>query len=189
MTMVADIITKVKSRYRITGTSLDTDIDDCADTAIELLAPYVKKSVVDTSLTLDSTAETITIPTAGADLRRLEIKDSGTGYWHKVESYRKDGDTVYFQETLSAGSQVRLFLRVPFTVATSEEIPFQFRQVLFDLASAEFASLLAGDKARYNVYSQSNGARAVDNMLDMADFYERRAMTRLNRLDTSEALS
>ena len=172
----------VKRKYRITVSTLDTDIQKCVEDAVPLLAPYVKKTAVDTSLTATSETESLTIPTSGADLRKLMIDG------HTFDSYFKDGDIVYLTDYPPAGA-VKLFLRVPYEVADIEDIPFTYQTAMIELSCAQFATLLAGSKSAYNIYSQANGARSVDNMLDLAEWYEDRAERRLLKLGGSEALS
>ena len=183
----ADIVTAVKRKYRITGATLDSDIAEAVVFAVDSLAPYIKRVSVDTSLTANRTTESVTVPVAGADVRKIYTKGS-SGYWQQFSDYTKDGDLILFTSWLEDSTQIRLHLRTPFTIATIAQIPLSYKQAVIRLACSEFATMLAGDKSRYNIYAQSNGARAVDNMLDLADYYETKAEKVLLSLGVSEAL-
>lgn len=185
----ASLILAIKRKFRLTGATLDTDITASITLAVNSLAPYIKKSVVDSSLTANSTDDFLTIPVAytGADLTNIFVKESN-GLWRKFVDYSKDGDIIYLREYLDNASSIRLHLRVPFTFAQVATIPLAYSRALVELSCAEFATMLAGDKSSYNIYAQSNGARAVDNMLDLAEYYERTAERRLIKLNAGESV-
>lgn len=183
----ADIRNAVKRKYRITAATLDTDINEAVAIAVEALAPFVKQSTVNNALTANSDTDSLTIPVAGADLVKIYTKGS-SGVFEKFDSYSKHGDVIYLRSWLEDATAIRLHLKIPFTVATLAAVPVAFKRSIVDLACGEFATMLAGDKSRYNIYSQSNGARAVSNMLDLAEFYEAKATRQLVRLASGEAL-
>lgn len=178
---------RVKSRFRITGAILDDDIEDCVTDALSYLAPFIQESVVDETLTADSNTETLTIPTAGATLRRMSLRSGTSGLFQPFNDYYVEGDVIYLQSYADDATTVRLHLSVPYSVVA--DLPATFSQILLLYSCSEFASLLAGDKSRYNIYSQSTGARGVDNMSDLADFYENRGERLARKLATSEVIS
>jgi len=178
---------EVVRKFRIVGSALNADIDECVVIAVESLSPYIKKSVTDTSLTATSSTDSLTIPTAGADLEKIYVKGS-SGLWQKYDDYSKIGDVIYLRSWLDASTSIRLHLKVPYVIGDLANIPYPYKRPLIELACAEFATMLAGDKSRYNIYAQSNGARAVDNMLDLAGFYEEKARRALVLIGGGESL-
>lgn len=185
----ASLILAIKRKFRLTGTTLDADITAAITLAVHSLAPYIKKSIVDSSLTANSTTDSLTIPVAytGADLTNIFVKESD-GIWRKFVNYSKYDDVIYLREYLDDATSIRLHLKVPFTYAQVATIPLAYCRPLIELSCAEFATMLAGDKSAYNIYAQSNGARAVDNMLDLAEYYERTAERRLIKLNAGESV-
>lgn len=180
----------VKRKFKITVATLNDDIDECVSTAVDLLSPYVKRPVVDETLTGVSSSTDSLTPTAlvdDVDIRSMYVKSNEL--WEKYDNYRVDGNMILLKSWLEDGSDVRLFLKVPFTIADIEDIPAVVTRPMVELACAEFATMLAGDKSRYNIYSQATGARAVDNMIDLAEYYEGRAERRLQKLSDGEGLS
>lgn len=183
----ANLRAEIIRRFRIVGSTLNADIDECVIIAVESLSPYIKKSTVDTSLTAQSTTDSLTIPAAGADLEKVYTKGTSNS-WEKFDDWTRMGDVIYLRSWLEDSTSVRLHLKVPYVIGDLSVIPQPFKRPIIDIASGEFATMLAGDKVRYNIYAQSNGARAVDNMLDLATYYEEKARRQLVLLGGGEAL-
>lgn len=185
-----DLEDLVKKKFRIQGSDLDEDISDSVEAAVDTLSPYVEKAVTNDEATADSDDQSFDLPSAvsGADLIAIFSKSSGD-IWTKFSDYVKFEDTIYLKAWVEDGTQFRLHVRQPFTIDDIADVPIKYKRGLVDAACAEFATVLAGDKTKYNIYAQSNGARAVDNMLDLADYYERKAVRRFERLSAGEALS
>lgn len=197
----SDLVAAVKSKFRITISDLDTDVTDCVQTSLDLLTPSLKSTIIDESVTLTSSDSSIDISDLTSlddyteqtieqfvDLVSVFIKDSSSDDWQHFTDYSRSGNMIYLRRYLNAS--VRLVLRAPITdIANVASLPAPYSRVLIDLACAEFCTLLAGDKSCYNIYAQTNGARAVDNMLDLSDFYTNRAERRLNKINSGDYAS
>lgn len=187
----AEARTSIKRKFKITGSTLDTDIDEAVATAVDLLAPFIKKPIIDTYNVASGSDTQYLEPvllTTDADLIAVNIT-GGSTINEPFTDYTRRGNRILLKQWLADDTDVTLFLEVPYTITTIADIPRMYTRPMIELASAEFATTLAGDKSRYNIYSQQTGARGVDNMLDLAEYYETRALQRLQRFSDGGGIS
>ena len=181
-------LAKVKKKFNLSSvTTFDTIITDCIETASLLLAPYVNKPLtVDTSVSLASTDTSFTLPVAGSTVRRIHLvlSDGHEVLW---TDWTQHGDTILLTDNLPGSCTVHLYADGDYEAA--DTVDLRFAPAWIDWACSEFATTLAGDKTSYNTYSQTTGARSVDNMLDLAEFYEQRAERRIIRVADAEGLN
>jgi len=172
----------VKRRLDIdqSDTTFDTSIDEFVLSSVKRLYPIAQREIpIQTvNLTVDSYGEAIvdlsTITTPVLAARKVEISN---GYgWSEANDNYHHGTTLFVRSLNSGTMQARIYGVTTFTLPT---VPEHLELAVIWYAMGEFYDFLAGNKRQYNVYMQG-GARAVENMRDEADFYERKANVYLN---------
>lgn len=180
----------VKGKFQIpsANTDFDGDIDDCVEVSVSTLEPFVRRNYpADTSVTVASSSDSFTVPESGTTVYKLQVRASGTtDNWLTVKDFFQIGDEVYLQDEYGTAIDCRIFAQGEYDLSTIDNIPSRFDGALIDYACAEFASVLAGQKTKYNIYQQVNGARSVDSMADLAQFYEARAERRAEKVQDLE---
>lgn len=174
---------KVKSKFNIPTavTALDTIITDLVADATDLLNGYVRLSTTTTQVvTYTTTSFTVT---AGRKVRELYLDDGLNKPVVLADWYQTD-NTVY----LTGSFEGTITYRYETNYSTSDlpSLPTEYNQPFLNLCYSEFASFLAGDRTAYSEYTQSAGARAVDNMTDLAQFYEQKADRQFAKFELSE---
>lgn len=174
---------EVKRRLDIDSTVMDFDsaIDAFVLSGVSKLYPIAQREVEPQTVvaTTDEHGEAVislsgfTTPLLGA--RKVEY--SGGNAWYPVESTLHHGTSLMLRDLpTSTGLTVRIFGLTSFTLT---DVPEFLQQSVFWYAMSEFYDYLAGNKRKYNIYTQG-GARAVDNMKDEAQFFEQKANVYLN---------
>lgn len=189
MSTVTDYRNIVKRRFRITVSTFDTDIDNCVKSAVPLLAPYVRKKAVEV-LSANSDDQSVAFAPSGAvepDITRIYVKGSND-VWELYSDYFYENGTIYFREWLDDGTTLNVHYNSLYLEADINNISKMYETGLADLSCAEFAGLLAGDKSKYNILSQSTGARGVDNMLDMQVHWENQADRHLSAISNGNGV-
>lgn len=174
---------KVKNRFNIpsTETGLDTIIDSCVADAIDMLSGYVRVGATATTTITYGTYE-ITV-TAGRKVTDIWF-DDGSGKKVTVIDWYQEDNVVYLTTTLDGTITYRY--EVSYDSSSLANLPTEHNQPFLNLCYAEFSGFLAGDRSAYSEYTQSAGARAVDNMRDLSDFYERKADRLFAKVEQSE---
>lgn len=178
---ITSLRSDVKRRFRLTTTDLDADVDASVEMAIDGLAPFVKKEV-STTTTVSSNAASVS-----GEPRSVYVQDTNSDYYLRDDWTFIAGEVVFISE-ITDGTSVKVVSYVPYDIADIADIPVHLRRALVCLASSEFALLLAGDKSAYNIYAQSNGARSVDNMMDLSNYNQTMAERLLQPLSESEGV-
>ena len=141
---------------------------------------------VDSTVSLASTDTEFSLPVAGSTVKRLHMTLSD-GHEFGWTDWTQHGDKILITDNLPGAVTVKLYADGDYTIA--DTIPARYTPALIDWSCSEFATTLAGSKSKYNVYAQTTGARGVDNMLDLAEFYEQRAERRIIRVADGEGMN
>lgn len=182
---------RVKRKFQIPTSDIgfDADIDDAVSMACDLISPFSKRKIAeDTSITLTANQSSFTLPVSGSELNRLYIRASANYKWSLFTDWTQDGDTIYMYESFNSSMQLKILAYGDYDVSTIASISNAMCIPLIDFACSEFASFLAGNKTKYNIYMQNTGARAVDNLLNMSEWYETRALRRVDKIADAEGL-
>jgi hypothetical protein len=174
----------VKNRLDIDSsqTSFDTEIDDFVLSGVNRLYPIAQVEIPAQTVVVtvdgfgEATVDLSTLTTPALAARKVEACVAGGAYFPASETYHH-GTNLTVRE-LPANSTVTLKI---YGVAafTLETVPDFLAQAVIWYAISEFYDLCASNKRKYNLY-MDNGARAVDNMRDEADYYEQKANAYLN---------
>lgn len=174
----AEARTAVKARLGITVTTWDTIIDGFVISAISRLYPRAKKEAARqsiTSFTVDDMGEVAftlsELATPILEARKIETYDGFA--WSRVDDTYHHQDTLVVRGITDDVTTIRIYGLINFTVIT--EVYDWLTQAIIWYAMAEFYDYLAGNKRNYNIYAQSSGARAVDNMADQSAYYDAKA--------------
>lgn len=178
--IAATALASVKTRLDIADTTWDTAINDFVAMAVKRLYPVAQLEVAvqTVALTVDNYGEaqvnmaSMSTPILAA--RKVEV--SGGYGWSESNDNYHHGTTLFVRSLNSGTMQARIYGVTTFTLPT---VPEHLELAVIWYAMGEFYDFLAGNKRQYNVYMQG-GARAVENMRDEADFYERKANVYLN---------
>lgn len=184
---LASALAKVKLKYNIptSTTSWDSVINGCIADAVELLSGYVYKTNTATqAITFTDTEFTVT---AGRIVRQLWF-DDGSGKKSEVNDWYQRSNKVYLMTTLDGTITYEYDENIGANDTDLGNLSSEFNQPLLNFCYSEFASFLAGDDANYSKYMQSAGARAVDNMVDLANFYENKAQRQLDKVERSDGV-
>ncbi|HYH01805.1 MAG TPA: hypothetical protein VEC37_01780 [Bacillota bacterium] len=176
----AEALTAAKNRLGLSGTAFDTQLTDFFDTAVDRLFPRVQKEVdVQTvTPTVDNYGEAeinlATVATPLDDVRLVEAYQSST--WWPADKIFRHGTKLRVRDLPTDVSSIRLYGLKKYVVASAAvDIPEWCELPVIWFMMSEFYDYLAGSKSGYNIYSQTPGARAVDNMRDESEYYEQKA--------------
>lgn len=136
------------------------------------LAPQTKSITVDSygAATVDMT--TFTTPILAA--RKVEV--SGGQSWVQASDYYHQSNQLIINDLSSSDTTVKVYGLTQMAIG---DVPTYLEQSVIWYAMSEFYDYLAGNKRKYNLYTQ-NGSRSVDNMQDESDKYEQKANVYLN---------
>lgn len=168
--------TAVKNRLGISVTTWDTQIDDFVAQAVNRLAPKAQKEVASQTkaLTVDNYGESIVdlsaLSTPVTDVRLVEVTD-GNSYWPADSIYRH-GVSLRIRDLISSVTTAKIYGLNAYVIT---DVPDNLQLAVFWFAISEFYDYLASNKSQYNIYAQTTGARAVDNMRDESTYFEAKA--------------
>lgn len=175
---VADARTAVKRLLDISDTTFDDDIDAFVTSGVKRLFPFIQKEIAPASVTSFTTKAgsrvEFDLPTDVEGIRILEAYE-GDGYYEHTD-FVIHGNKVIVNSAPSNATEYSVYGLGRYTLANLVE---ELEQAVIYYACSEFFNLLIGNKRKYNVY-MSNGRPAVENMQDMADYYDQKANIYLN---------
>ena len=185
---------KIKTKLDISSsdTTYDAMLLECIEQAIPRLSPYLKyRMAEDTTLTLAVNADSFTLPVTTSALDRLYSRVSTTDVWREVNLWRQNRETIYISEPINQLTYLKIFTSRPFvnTDADMAILAVDYPSAMLPLylfAMAEFAMMLVGNKRKFNIYQQSNGVRTLDEMQQLVQTYENRAMAILENEISAE---
>ncbi len=165
-------------------TAFDTEVDDFVQNSVDALWPHLKEELTpDTSLTLASGDNEFPLPAGMAEVYQVEIYDSDLEGYTPIDGtlWRLHKGVVYLQETYDSAVVLRLF---GFGRYDLTDVPVEFELVVSNWAASNMYQMFAGDKRKYNIYSQVSGRSGVSNMLELSNFhYDRGNEIFRDRLD------
>lgn len=103
------------------------------------------------------------------DVRSVEIIDSAG--IADADNIRVHSNTLFLREIPQDTTQVIIYGLAEYEI---EDVPRYLHLPVYWYAMSEYFNFLLANKAKYNVYMQ-NGRSDVDNMQDLADYYEQKA--------------
>lgn len=168
----------VKNRLGIPAatTTWDTLIADFVTNAVKRLSPKAQQEVAsqDKAVTVDSYGEAnvdlSALSTACQDARLVEATNGNE--WFPADSVYRHGVNLRVRDLPSDVTTLKIYGLKDFVITT---VPDNLHPAIFWFAMAEFYDYIAGNKAQYNIYTQTSGARAVDNMRDESSYFEAKA--------------
>lgn len=173
----------VKSRLDISAsdTTFDSQIDEFVLSGVSRLYPIAQKELaVQTKVvTVDGFGEasfdlaTLTTPAIAA--RKVDYSTGGA-YSPAPETYHNGTNLIVRDLPSFSTATLKVYGLAAFVLA---DVPTYLEQAVIWYAMSEFYDFLAGNKRKYNLYTQS-GARSVDNMKDESEYYEQKANVYLN---------
>lgn len=176
----AEARTAVKDRMGIASgtTTFDTLIDGFVLSGVRRLYPRASLEVASQevdSFTVDNLGECIIDITALSTpilaARKVEAYDATA--WHRVTDTYHHAGSLVCREISDDITKFRIYGLTKF--ASVDEVQDWLLQAVIWYSMAEFYDYLAGNKKNYNIYMQSTGARAVDNMADQSAYYDAKA--------------
>lgn len=177
----AEALTAVKNRlYLGASTDFDTALTDFFDTAVDRLYPKIQREVAvqTATATVDSYGEASvdlsTLPTPLDDVRQVDATEGQR--WYPVDSIYRHGTILRIRDLETTVTQVRLYgLNAYVVAAATVPLPERFELPVLWFMMSEFFNMLAGNKSKFNAYTQAAGGRAVDDLTNEADYYEQKA--------------
>ena len=176
----AQVLTKVKNRLDIPAATdtFDTVLADFIDNARARLFPRVALEIdsqVITSFTNDSGEVNLDLVTDFAEdihaARQIEAQDA-YGY-KRIEDFYHHGSKLRIRDVPTDATSLRIYGLAPF--AAVDDVPEHFLSAVYWYAMAEFYDYLAGNNSQYTIYTQTTGARGVDNMQQVSAYFEAKA--------------
>lgn len=184
--------TKIKTKLDIVDTTFDTMLLDCIEQAVPRLAPFLQYQLAeDTSVTLATDDDSFTLPVSTSQLQRLYVRTSTNEVWRELDLWRQHRNKVYLSEGIGTTTYVKVIAHRPFAYSDADlallatDYPSAMLP-LYLFSMAEFATMIVGNKRKFNIYQQSNGVRTLDEMKDLVQFYENRAVTILENEISAE---
>lgn len=158
------------------NTAFDDVIDQFVLDGVSRLSPtvYHQVPVQEKAVTPSNRGEVnvdiAELTTPLIDVRSLEAS-AGDGEW-PVDLFSIHATNLRVRELTS---DVRTLFIYGLDEFTLTNVPGYLRLPVIYFGLSEFFIYLVADKAKYNVYMQ-NGRAAVDNMRDLVDFWEQKAI-------------
>lgn len=173
----------VKNRLDLDQANIDfdTQIDDFIDKGVKRLYPIALRPlpVQVEDVIVDGFGEAVidlSALTEPADsVRKVEVSNGAAG-WLRTSDFYHQGTFLYIQDLDGSITQARLYANGVFTL---DNLADDLEPPVVWFAMSEFYDFLAGNKRKYNSY-MNNGAREVDNMNELSDYFERKANVYLN---------
>jgi len=174
------VLTSVKNRLSIKNadTTWDTQLNDFLDAALRRLYPAAAIEVatqIVSNITVDTYGEcNINLSTLVTPIKTARKVEAYDGYtWRKISATYHHGVNLQLRGLGATERTLRIFGLTNF--ATMTDVPDEFLQAVYWYTMSEFYDYLAGNKSNYNIYMQTTGARAVDNMHDESVYYDQKA--------------
>ena len=173
----------VKNRLDLdqANTDFDSQIDDFIDKGIKRLYPIALRPlpVQVKDIIVDGFGEAVidlsALTNPADSVRKVEVSNGVAG-WLRTSDFYHQGTFLYIQDLDGSVSQARLYANGVFTL---DNLADDLEPPVVWFAMSEFYDYLAGNKRKYNSY-MNNGAREVDNMNELSDYFERKANVYLN---------
>lgn len=187
MTTTTAALTALKLRLNLTVTDFDTLLNDLLQSATKRLYPFVQRELAMQTVTptVDSYGEAVivlsSLTTPVTEVSRVESYAGGA--WYDVEDFVDHAGSLYVRGLGDDVTSLRIYGRGTYNLTASQTaatVPDHIEQAVYWYAMSEFYDYLASNKAKYNIYAQSTGARGVDNMRDEAEYYEQKANIFIN---------
>lgn len=183
----ADLRASVKQRLGIpaSNTTWDDLIDDLITSAVGRLFPRAQKEVPRqevSSFSVDNEGECdIDLAALESPLKNVRKVEAYDGYsWYTLTKTYIHATTLTIREVESTVTALRIYGLTEY--ANTTDLPTNLLQPVRWLVMSEYYDYLVGAKSSYNAYSQLSGARAVDNMAEEAERYERKAFIELDEI-------
>jgi len=173
----------VKKRLDIASSVLvfDDAIDEFVLSGVKRLYPIAQRELpVQTSSVVvdnygEATVDLSVLVTPCKAARKVEYS-TGYGFTNSDDNYHH-GVMLYLRDLPSGTATLRIYGLTNYVLDTVTE---ELESPVFWYAMSEFYTYLVGNKSKYSIYSQSTGARSVDNMQELADYYEQKANVYIN---------
>lgn len=184
--------TRIKTKLDISDTTFDSMLLECIEQAVPRLAPFLQyKMAEDTTVTLAVDDDSFSLPDSTSTLDKLYSRTSVNESWRLIDLWIQRRDTVYLHEQINSVTYLKIFASRPFGYSDAElallEADYPSAMLpLYLFAMAEFATMLVGNKRKFNIYQQSNGVRTLDEMQQLVATYENRAMSILENEISAE---
>jgi len=176
----AAALSAVKNRLGISDTTFDTLIESFFPVAVNRLYPRIQKEVAVQTVTptVDDYGEAVIDLSAQStpldDVRFVEATESA--HWHPVDSISRHGVSLRVRGLTSTTTQLRLYGLKKYVVASDVvDVPAVFEQPIIWYMMSEFYDSLAGNKSKFNVYTQQAGGNAMDDMRSQSQYFEVKA--------------
>lgn len=175
---------KIKTKLDIAtaNTDFDSMLLECIEQAVPRLAPYVQYQLAeDTSVSLAADDDSFDLPVSTSSLERLYSRVSDNEVWREIDLWRQHRNKIYLSERPSSAASLKIIAHRPFAYTDADlallAVDYPAAMLpLYLFAMAEFATYIVGNKRKFNIYQQMNGVRTLDEMKDLANFYENRAV-------------
>lgn len=176
----AQALAAAKSKLGLSVTTFDTKIEDFFEASVARLYPRVQKEVAAqiVSGVPDSYGEhTIDLSALATPLTDVRLVEAYNSFYYPVDSLYRHGTSLRIQDLESNVTAFRIYGLEKFAVVSNDVVglPTEYNLPVVWYMMSEFYDYLLGDKSRYNIYAQSSGARAVDNMESEAIYYADKA--------------
>jgi hypothetical protein len=182
----ATALVSVKNRLDLSSdTTFDTVLADYILAAVKRLYPRAGAQIAPQTVSISPDTygeafvdlQSASLTTKLDGVRLVEI--AGSGAWAPNDSRYQHGTQLRLRDLPSWATQAKLYGLNRFvldaSVAANTTVPEELEHAVIWYAMSEFYENLTGNKRKYNIYMQTNGARGVDNMRDEAIYYEQRA--------------
>ena len=169
---------RVKDYLSITGTDFNTVIDSIIEDVTPRLAPFFRIREDEETATLATDDEYFDLDFATQRLLHLWMRTSTAVPFSKFTLWTQNGRRIYLRTNITTTTYIKY---VTDRVASCNNtdyglLPSSAALPLVLFAQAEFYVRLSGDKAKFNLYQQMNGARSVDEMREQSEYLEARAV-------------
>jgi hypothetical protein len=176
--IIAAALTAVKYRLDIlnTDTTFDAQLTDYINQAVNRLYPRtgVEVAAQTANLTVDTygegTVDLSALSTPVTDVRFVEVTEGYAMY--PADSKMVHGTILRLRDLPTSVTQVKIWGLNSFTLAT---VPASLELAIYWYAMSEFYENLAGNKRKFNIYMQTTGVSAMQEMRQEALFYEQKA--------------
>lgn len=176
--LIADALTSVKARLDVPAsvTDFDANLEIFITDSVKRLYPYASVEVDEQIVDISPVNGEVSVLLNGLTTPIIGFRDpeysSDASNWHPVDEKQAHGNKLTIRGLPSSASKLKIPGLNPYKL---DDLPEYLELGIIYYACSEFFNYLMGNKRKYNIYMQASGARSVDNMQDMAEYYEQKA--------------
>lgn len=187
--ITATVLSNVKNRLNLTTSEFDSLLEDFFRTVVaSRFNPKVLKEVAKQTVSVapDDYGEVeVNLSTLSTPLTDVRMVESSYGrQWEPADQIYRHGTTLRVRGLTNLVNSLAIYGLLPYSVTSTggeggvpgTDLPNRYEEAVYWFIMASFYDYLCGNKSKFNIYMQTNGGNAIDDLRAEADYYENKAI-------------